>query len=246
MHATLRGFQMIENMDLLYEALHKADALLEKNKEDIERRKRGEAQYRAILPFVQKENKSGYFTVISQFTLTLWVGLEAAVTDTVIAVMKNRPQILMEEPFSSIKITYGAFMNLDEQQLRYVVLSQIENRQEIKGAQGVDRLEKLLALANLSGPVSKKTKRDILELYAIRNLIVHRRGITDPTFRRICSWRRDQVGQPVKLSRRHFRRYEAATMNYVIAVANRLRTACGLKRVRVSKKRLPDPSTMPS
>jgi hypothetical protein len=231
MHSTMHGFNMIENARGLHEALDNFDRESGDWEKNLEERLSRDKFYKEILKFVHKEKVSGYFIVISQSTLALWVELEAAITDTVISIMKNNAKILLEEPFSQVKFSYGAFVNLDEQQLRYLVLSQVENRQEIRNAQGVDWLEKLLAVVGLSGPVPKRLKKDILELQAIRNLIVHRRGITDPTFRRVCAWRRDKVGTPVKLTQRHYQRYEAATMKYVLSVANRLRISCGLKRI---------------
>jgi hypothetical protein len=71
----------------------------------------------------------------------------------------------------------------------------------------------------------------LLELSAVRNLLVHKRGIVDVRFKNQCRWSDHNLGSSVAVSHDDYHRYFDAVDLYVFEVTQRLLIYHGLPRV---------------
>jgi hypothetical protein len=150
----------------------------------------------------------------------VWGGLESLVEDVVVAWLKNRPSLLLNESFRRVKVSVGEFQaSTRDARLRYLV-GETDRRLGISA--GLPRFEQLFEAVGLGGPLDEKLRRKLIEMYAVRNVVAHRRGIADRKLRTECPWRRDwRLGRPVKIGHEAWSEYMSATQTYGVELIRR-------------------------
>jgi hypothetical protein len=71
--------------------------------------------------------------------------------------------------------------------------------------------------------VADLTKRQLLELSAVRNCLAHRRGIVDARFLKACGTTTLTLGEPILLTSNHLLRYYCAADHYAMTVLERVK-----------------------
>ena len=118
-------------------------------------------------------------------TVLPWGALEAATRDFVVRWLYRFPASRQTENIARIRVPVGEYERLD----------------------GEDRMRYLLGIAPA---VDDEIRRDLYELAAIRNAIVHRANLVDSRLLSLCPWLPYKDGDALDVSRDQFRRYSSA------------------------------------
>jgi hypothetical protein len=178
------------------------------------------------------EIESGFSHVSEQAIVMLWGALEVLVYDYVVWWLQLKPALLTDERFSrhSIKIQIGHFLQLTPKaQLEHLIKELARNGNE---KTIIDRLESCFSRIDQGAEIKEPTKRTLIEMYAVRNVIVHRNGIIDARCANTLatvytSQPLPAIGTRVTTNPDEFARYEDAVREYVVLIINRHRKAGG-------------------
>jgi hypothetical protein len=107
----------------------------------------------------------------------------------------------------------------DRAELMFIALKQ---KLSVALKPGVARMEELLEPVGLHGQINDAVRRLLLELGAVRNVLVHRNGITDKRFIVACPWLQCREGRPLSLSHNHFEMYWFAVGWYMLEISRRV------------------------
>lgn len=83
-------------------------------------------------------------------------------------------------------------------------------------------------MVGLGGSVAEKTRKSILELQQMRNVIVHRASVVDRRLLRLCPWLTLSVGDTLQLGYDKYNEYREAASEYGLTLLNRGRVLRGL------------------
>lgn len=122
----------------------------------------------------------------------------------------------------NINLPIGVFALMDNER-RYFIISQIEQKLDIPLKQGVGKFESILKVFDLGGPIPGKLKDALFELSNVRNIIVHNNSVADERFVINCPWMGYSVGRRLKLSRDCFYKYSQAVFDYTMLITFRFR-----------------------
>lgn len=139
----------------------------------------------------------------------LWAMLEVLVENLAVEALTSAPERLTADRFATAK---GRIVDLlalpPDEQMRLLIVETLRDRR----LDGVGRLMATLALVDIRLELDEVTKRKLKELWAIRNLLVHRAGVVDSAFVRACPWLGVDVGQTFPVDRQVFLESTVATL----------------------------------
>jgi hypothetical protein len=184
-----------------------------------------EAQEIARLALAEKER--GYPILHAHALVGLWAAFEAAVEDLLVGFLINDLTILKKDEFAKIRISLREFELLEKEERMRFLLGEFEKNQGVGRKHGADRFEVLLEPFGLSGVLAPEIKKDIREMYHIRNVLVHRGGKADRRIVEGCSWLEYSLGQEITVTPGAMARYEQSLMKYVIEIICRCRRKFG-------------------
>jgi hypothetical protein len=187
-----------------------------------------QAQYNSRIAV--DESQAGHPLLHAQAVILLWGGLEALLSDFLGTWLSRRPEARSLEAVRSLKIGFGEYESFHEEERGAYLLERLEERLGSKRAGGVERFEVLFRLFGMSSEVPKQVAKDLLELSAVRNLLVHRRGIVDSRFENQCPWTSASPGAQLAVSHDDYHRYFDAVDLYVFEVTQRLLVHHGFQR----------------
>lgn len=225
-HFSIAGFQMavfgVARQDELIADLKKLDekAGVRGRKypypDDSERNRAAKAK---------AELDKGLPTLHESQTVLLWSSLEWLVEDFVVNLLSQKPELLKLETIQRIRITLAEYARLEgDERYRYIV-GELQRESKIAFRSGIDKFETLLGPFGMAGVVEAHTKRDLMELENVRNVLVHRRGVADSRLVRNCPWMGLSVGENVPVATSSFERYYNAVFDYVGVLVARVQRA---------------------
>jgi hypothetical protein len=129
---------------------------------------------------------------------------------------------------SKIKVKVSEWVQLDDDDKPAFLLSKIEQTLSSPQKAGVGRFESVLEACGLSGSVPPNLRRDVLELSAIRNSLVHCNRIADRRLVKQCPWLEISAGQPLHITQPMLDRYFSAAIGYVCVVHARIADRYGV------------------
>jgi hypothetical protein len=127
-----------------------------------------------------------------------------------------------------IKVRVGEWYQLNDDERPAFVLSKIEQTLSAAQKAGVGRFESILEACGLSGPVPPGLRRDVLELSAVRNSLVHSNRTADIRLAKQCPWLSISPGEPVHVTQPMLDRYFSAAIGYVCVVHARIAARYGV------------------
>lgn len=206
----------------LFEALHQLDrsegkqpdaSQLEKSKEDA--------------AFIAQEIERGFPFLSGQTMIAIWSQLEAFIEDLAVCFLSiaHASGILVAEPISKIKVPIGLFICLSESDRYRLIVETIQRDTSANLSRGINQFETLLERICLSGSIDESIKKLLFEISAMRNVLVHRRGIVDRRLAQECPWLRLQVGEPLKIPLTQILIYAHAVTYYGSLVYRRILVA---------------------
>jgi len=161
----------------------------------------------------------------SSASVLIWGALEAAFRDFLVRWLVTYPSARLVPDFNNIRVRLTEYERFSgEDKMRYLV-GILERELAVALKPGVGRFECLLKPFGIHPNVTAEQRRDISELAAVRNVIVHRAGIADARFLELCPWLNQKIGGPVVVGREAFLRYVEATSNYSASLIESARSA---------------------
>jgi len=178
----------------------------------------------------QTEVDAGFPLLHAQATISLWADLENALRTFLATWLSHEPTARGIEPIHKLRVCLGEYESMDSDERFYYIVDRLEQEIESRNRRGVDRFESLLAAFGFQSPLDKRLKRDLLELYHVRNVLVHRRGVADRRLAEACPWLHLSAGQQITVSPESYRRYVDAVGAYVLELIVRVAGRFGFTR----------------
>lgn len=161
----------------------------------------------------------------SSAAVLIWGALEAAFRDFLVRWLATYPSARLVPEFSNIRVRLTEYESFSgEDKMRYLV-GILERELAAALKPGVGRFECLLKPFGIHPNITPEQRRDISELAAVRNVIVHRAGIADTRFLELCPWLNQKLETPVVVGRETFLRYVDATSKYAASLIESARSA---------------------
>lgn len=175
-------------------------------------------QVQELEEMAKEEVESDFPLLHNAAMVLLWGALEAAIRDFLIRWLTKYPIARQVPDLKKIRVHVVDYESLEgEDRMRYL-LGVLEREFAASLKPGVGRFDCLLKPFDISANIKDATRRDLNELAAIRNVIVHRAGIADKRLLELCPWLGLQEGQPVHVSSDSFFRLLNSTGEYVAAI----------------------------
>lgn len=170
--------------------------------------------------FVEGEKAGGFPLVYSQTAVSVWSALESHVDNVAWQLLANDPSTRAQEVFATkIKVFVGEYEALTSTERPGFLLAQLKT--QLKYGPGVGRFEAYADALGLPGSVDGHVKRAILEFSAVRNVIVHRRGLVDKQALDVCPWL-GSPGAAIIVKEAMLDRYTLAAILYAAELQQRI------------------------
>lgn len=150
-------------------------------------------------------------------TVLLWGALESAFRDFVVRWLTCYPLARQVPELKKVRVSVAEYEFREEDRMRY--LAEILERDLAAALRpGVGRFDCILKPFGIHPKIDEAHRRNLLELAALRNVIVHRAGVADERLRELCPWLELEIGQTVSIRAGAFDRFVQASSYYVAAI----------------------------
>jgi len=170
----------------------------------------------------QREVDEGFPVLRAQSVISLWSALEATIRTFLARWLENNEQALAVDPVQKLRVRIGDYQKLQGQDRYFYILDRLEQETSAPLKCGVTRFEVLLEPFGLSGAVSDENRRNLFELNQVRNMLVHRSGVTDRRLADACPSLGLSAGQALRLDDAMMSRYFRAAVQYTTDIVVRL------------------------
>jgi hypothetical protein len=173
---------------------------------------------REIEALAQAEVKADLPLLHSAAAVLIWGALEAAFRDFLVRWLASRPSSLAVPELNNVRVRIAEYESFSgEDRMRFLV-GVLERELAATLKPGVGRFACLLKPFGIAPTTSEEMRRDLSELAAVRNVIVHRAGIADARLIELCPWLKLKRGDPVTVGHAAVERYVAAASEYAAAI----------------------------
>ncbi len=170
----------------------------------------------------QREIETGCPILFANALVALWSLLEATIRATVVAWLKNDPNIRQVDIIAKLRVRLGEYERLSNDERYYYVAELLESETSAGLRNGIGRFEAILKPLTLDGPVPAQLRKDMFEFGQVRNLIVHRGGRIDPQLTNSCPWLNLKVGNQLSITEEQFHKYSRAVRYYASLIIYRI------------------------
>ena len=161
----------------------------------------------------------------SAASVLIWGALEAAFRDFLVRWLVAHPSARLVPEFNNVRVRITEYESFDgEDKMRYLV-GILERELAAALKPGAGRFECLLKPFGIHPQVTEEQRRNLSELAAVRNVIVHRAGVVDARLLQLCPWLQLKGGDHVVVGREAFLRYVDATSSYAASLIESARSA---------------------
>lgn len=188
-----------------------------------ERRRIAESKKNAAL--ATTEVNEDFPTVNGQLLVVVWGYLEAFIEDFLADWVERRAEAVTSEEAQGIRVRLADFIAMDDRERALFLVSEVARR--APGHGGIGQFEFVVSVFGLDGNLEPETRRALIEMGAIRNVLLHRAGVVDRQFVTVCPWLRYERGQMVRVSSDDALRYVTAVARYATELAKRRQAASG-------------------
>jgi hypothetical protein len=183
-------------------------------------------QVREIEKIALEEVDADFPLIHSAATVLLWGALEAAVRDFLVRWLVKYPDARKAPDLARIRVQVGDYEVLEgESRMRYL-LNLLEREIGATLKPGAGRFDSLLKPFNIDPRLDDKLRRDLNEMAAVRNVIVHRAGIVDQRLLQLCPWLSYKLNDPIRVHRSDVIRYLESASNYAAALIESAQQIC--------------------
>lgn len=178
------------------------------------------AKYQAAR--VEIELRQDFNTLKSQALISLCAAAEVFITDLVVNRLLHDNSLFKRPPWCDIKVTVGELAGLAPEDFGRFLVEAQKLKLNFESKAGVDRFEKLLGAVGLGGPVTKELNEQVFELFNVRNVLIHRRGIADQKLLDACPKAGFKLNEALVITDKHYDLYWQAVTFYGGLVMERL------------------------
>ncbi|MFD4401133.1 hypothetical protein ACFWPH_00060 [Nocardia sp. NPDC058499] len=147
----------------------------------------------------------------------IWGSLESFVGDIFKASLKYRPELLDGKAFEKINLPVSLIARDSDE-----LYSTIYQRVLPPGSGQIGKLEDVLNMVNLGGPIDANLKKELHSAHQIRNLWAHNAGIADGHFLEQCSYLGYRLGDTVEITADRYKSLTQAIVDYVSVILDRI------------------------
>lgn len=226
LHISMRGISM-------HKAVPNAIKALREYSTDVDESVYGEARLDRAnqeAALAEAEVSDGFPLLHAQSAISLWTTLEALVRTFLANWLANEPGAKQIEPLKRVKIRYGEYEVLSDEDRNYYILDLLEESLSTRRKAGIGRFEVLFQAFCLSSEVNSGIQKNLFELYHVRNVLVHRQGIVDSKLTQACPWMGLSAKARLIVSHRDYRRHSETVGGYILELIQRVRVHHGLGR----------------
>lgn len=226
---SIGGISMIRARHNALKVLAEVDGTLDESEDQL-------AEAKKDMELAQVEVDHDYPLLHEQATIALWSSLEALVRSFLASWLMHVPEAWHTEAVKKLKVAIGEYESMSHAERCLWIVDLVD--QQVSGPlrSGVTRFETLLQPFGLAGAVPDECQRSLYELCQVRNALVHRNGIADKKLVEACPWLNLTVGEPLNVSHKMWRSYNATLGEYVLELIQRVRVHFGVGRYEPPSK----------
>lgn len=174
--------------------------------------------------FAGRELETDFPLLNAHFTVSAWGTLEVFVEDFLVAWLLNNPATLQKKEFTSVRISLGEYiLRQPEEQMRYLLREVAEHAKPKRvGVESFEAIMEMVGLSSDLGVLHATTRRDLIEMYQVRNVLVHRGATADTKIVDMCEWMGLAVGDRVIVTSKQAHRYFYQTTRYLFTIMHRV------------------------
>ncbi len=170
----------------------------------------------------RKELSEGLPTFYAEQIVYLCACLEDYVNTALVCWIATNRNLVMEiDEVKKIKIPFTEYEKLSYERKTRYILKAVEEQIKNRSHYGVDRFEALFKVFNLSCPLDQQVRQSLIELFQVRNIVIHRGGVVDDTFIKVCEWLNIKEGTRFPVEGQTVVRYNNAATSYAVNVVSR-------------------------
>jgi len=178
----------------------------------------------------RSELHSGFPLLSAQATISLWADLENGLRTFLAAWLRHEDTAKTIDPIQKLKVSLGEYEAMDPDERCLYTIDRLELEMAPHNRPGIDRFEALFKAFGFETTLDERLKRDLRELYSVRNLLVHRRGIADRRFIQSCPWLGLSVGKQITMTPDAYFKYHHAVTVYLHEIIVRVSARFGFSR----------------
>lgn len=178
--------------------------------DDITRRTEENSEWLDIPP-------EGFPLLHATQLIGVWGALESFIGDVFKASLRYRPELLAGKDFEKVSLPVGLIAKGTDE-----LYSTIYQRVLPPGSGQIGKLEGVLNMVGLGGPIDAGLKKNLHSAHQIRNLWAHNAGEVDAHFIEQCPHLDYEIGDIVEISVRRYEELNQAIINYVSLILDRI------------------------
>jgi hypothetical protein len=217
LHLSMRGIRILCNQPQMIEAMQKVERLQGKSTISSEQIARANAESQLAIA----EVRNGFPLLHAQASISLWGTLESLVRSLLISILAKCAESRSLPELKKVRLSFGDLEDLTGEDRYNYVLDLLEDSLKTRQKPGIARFEELLQAFGLSGTIEPEIKKTLFELYHVRNVLVHRRGIADARFAKACPWMNVTPNERLQIEHNSFLRYHETAMKYITQIVQR-------------------------
>jgi hypothetical protein len=172
-----------------------------------------------------QETESGYSTLNAHVLFQMCAALEALCIDFVRVCIEQDPRLQAKGCLAKVKFSVPDFISMSEADRAAALTVKLLEDLGAPHKLGVDKFHDAFDFVGFGFPVEDDWRRQLREMYAVRNVLLHRGGVADKRFTDTCPWLEAKQGDPVTVSSEQLTAFMQATAEYVLAFRAVLLTA---------------------
>lgn len=218
-HLTIRGLSYVERQPALLRVLYEEDPAKAADLESAD----------AAATIATSESDNDYPLLHAQAVISLWSALEASIRSLFATLMKEHDPARDIPALRKVKVHLATYEALEELERYLYVLDLLEEAMGTRRKPGANRFDELFVEFGMPGATQPAVVQCLLELYHVRNVLVHRHGRADRRFLKDCPWVGLTEGTELLISHRLYHHYTAGVDAYMSDLSNRVRRYFGLE-----------------
>ncbi|MEV0544145.1 hypothetical protein [Nocardia salmonicida] len=161
--------------------------------------------------------EGGFSLLHATQLIGIWGALECFVGDVFKASLKFRPELLDGKPFEKISLPVSLVAKGSDE-----LYSTVYQKVLPPGSGQIGKLEDVLNMVELGGPIDSELKRKLLSAHQIRNVWAHNSGVVDAHFMALCPYLGYKIGDIVNMTAAQYQSFAQAVIDYISLILARI------------------------
>lgn len=200
---------------------------------DLGRKEAPDEKTLEFAAFIEEEAKkirdSGFHLVFAHSSVSLWSALESMILNFCGSMLYFHPDISDREKLEKIRVSSSFVLQSDKRAAAFAILSELERNTGAHLKPGMGRFVEALSACGLDISVSEETRRSLLELSKVRNLVAHKFSICDDKFLKECPWFDAEKGKRIKLTSAQYSNYRKGIKEFLKVLTRQYTNTVGKK-----------------